>query len=438
MSHSQSPRSSETPVASCSAYQSHNEDAATEKPKSPEEASTQNLSQANIPLTAASTPTKNYSDDVQPTHLHQKLAGLSVRPLYSSSSTSTLPDPSSSANSSPSPATSSPLVSSFSPPSNKRAAFLNKHMRSKSSHFPGMMSPPHSPLSSIAPNSPTSRMPLFRTSSLPTVPLYERPAEKKFVPSFGTPSVSTSLRSGMSIPTREDRPSYRLRDRSPSRPRPSSSSSSLYSTSPTGKYSHSPVHHHSPPPPSWAVAEAYPLSVTASPSLTSCSSGPSTPNSIRSRSPSISSLETIPDSPDAEAEALEAERLAEEARTLAAAEEQQQSVGMARSASTPGSERSLRRRSHIGIDGLGGIGSGTLGSLGGLSRVGGMSAEEKKRKRWSVCGAEKRADLELETIWEDRVVAAQSPPQQCVGIVGSTTYEYEKETGLRDGDGEMI
>jgi hypothetical protein len=24
-----------------------------------------------------------------------------------------------------------------------------------------------------------------------------------------------------------------------------------------------------------------------------------------------------------------------------------------------------------------------------------------KRKRWSVCGAERRGDLDLETIWED-------------------------------------
>lgn len=62
----------------------------------------------------------------------------------------------------------------------------------------------------------------------------------------------------------------------------------------------------------------------------------------------------------------------------------------------------------------------------------GLSAEEKRRKRWSVCGGEKRADLELETIWEDRVVAVQSPPQvSLVGIVGSAEYEeYQRDIGF--------
>jgi hypothetical protein len=80
---------------------------------------------------------------------------------------------------------------------------------------------------------------------------------------------------------------------------------------------------------------------------------------VRSRSPSISSLETIPDTPDAEAEAIEAEKL-----------------DRLRRASEGGSE-AVRRRD------LGGFGN------------------RDKRKRWSVCGAEKRSDLNLETIWED-------------------------------------
>ena len=29
------------------------------------------------------------------------------------------------------------------------------------------------------------------------------------------------------------------------------------------------------------------------------------------------------------------------------------------------------------------------------------SSTRDKRKRWSVCGAERRGDLDLETIWED-------------------------------------
>ncbi len=32
---------------------------------------------------------------------------------------------------------------------------------------------------------------------------------------------------------------------------------------------------------------------------------------------------------------------------------------------------------------------------------GGVMGLKDKRKRWSVCGAERRGDLDLETIWED-------------------------------------
>ncbi|MCJ1272422.1 hypothetical protein MMC21_000208 [Puttea exsequens] len=101
--------------------------------------------------------------------------------------------------------------------------------------------------------------------------------------------------------------------------------------------------------------ESYPSSYSFS-----SSSIPSTPTSLRSRSPSISSLETIPDSPDAE---LEAEHIA---KLKAAADQEEQR------------EEGVRRR---------------MGDLGG--RV-----ARDKRKRWSVCGAERRGDLSLETIWE--------------------------------------
>ncbi|MCJ1424955.1 hypothetical protein MMC29_002843 [Sticta canariensis] len=96
------------------------------------------------------------------------------------------------------------------------------------------------------------------------------------------------------------------------------------------------------------------------------SSIPSTPTSFRSRSPSISSLETIPDSPDAE---LEAENFA----IFKAAVESENDIE---------GEEIVRRR-----------GSFDAMSRGGLMR--------DKRKRWSVCGAERRGDLDLETIWED-------------------------------------
>ncbi|KAF2658682.1 hypothetical protein K491DRAFT_689985 [Lophiostoma macrostomum CBS 122681] len=106
------------------------------------------------------------------------------------------------------------------------------------------------------------------------------------------------------------------------------------------------------------------------PSSLTSSSVPSTPTSMRSRSPSISSLETIPDTPDAEAEAIEADRLAR----LRATEEKEEGgddSGRRSSLDVPGERRTL------------GFG------------------KRDSRKRWSVCGAERRGDLDLETIWED-------------------------------------
>jgi hypothetical protein len=109
--------------------------------------------------------------------------------------------------------------------------------------------------------------------------------------------------------------------------------------------------------------EPYPLHHAFS--FGSGSSIPSTPTSFRSRSPSISSLETIPDTPDAE----EAARLEEEEYM--------------RNRATTGAEieesdaREARRRS---------------------SEM--RFAGKEKRKRWSVCGAERRGDFSLEVIEE--------------------------------------
>ncbi|KAI2629799.1 hypothetical protein GGR54DRAFT_279570 [Hypoxylon sp. NC1633] len=108
------------------------------------------------------------------------------------------------------------------------------------------------------------------------------------------------------------------------------------------------------------------------PSYYPSSSIPSTPSSMRSRSPSISSLETIPDSPDAEEAALEAERLAQLEAAADAAEEGESGDSKAR----------------------GGLDVPTRGRTLGIG-------SRDKRKRWSVCGAERRGDLDLETIWED-------------------------------------
>lgn len=103
---------------------------------------------------------------------------------------------------------------------------------------------------------------------------------------------------------------------------------------------------------------------------TSASSVPTTPSSHRSRSPSISSLETIPDSPDAEEAALEAERIAQLKAAADAAD---------------GDDASRQ-----GVDIIIGRGRKLSPSFG-----------RDKSKRWSVCGAERRGDLDLETIWED-------------------------------------
>jgi hypothetical protein len=113
--------------------------------------------------------------------------------------------------------------------------------------------------------------------------------------------------------------------------------------------------------------EGYPTISLKHTSSGSSLSSPSTPTSIRSRSPSISSLDPIPDSPDAEAEALEDERQA----ALEAAKAPREAF------------RELRRR------------NSTLTSANTIVPLQG------KRKRWSVCGAERRGDLDLETIWED-------------------------------------
>ena len=112
--------------------------------------------------------------------------------------------------------------------------------------------------------------------------------------------------------------------------------------------------------------ESYP-----SHSASSTSSVPSTPTSLRSRSPSISSLETIPDIPDAEAEAVEDDdRIAE--------------LKAAADAADAASNNNRRR--------------GTSDTSTPSSSFGNMRGG---RKRWSVCGAERRQDLDLETIWED-------------------------------------
>ncbi|RJE18680.1 hypothetical protein PHISCL_08978 [Aspergillus sclerotialis] len=117
-------------------------------------------------------------------------------------------------------------------------------------------------------------------------------------------------------------------------------------------------------------------------STPSASSMPSTPSSMRSRSPSISSLETIPDIPDAEDAALEADRTAAlKAAADTADEAEASNLGTRRR----GASDVLNTSHSLAVP--------RAGSIGYL--------RADKRKRWSVCGAERRQDLDLETIWED-------------------------------------
>ncbi|PNS16420.1 hypothetical protein CAC42_154 [Sphaceloma murrayae] len=121
------------------------------------------------------------------------------------------------------------------------------------------------------------------------------------------------------------------------------------------------------------TSESYPTlaSYGSTSSFASLSSMPSTPSSNRSRSPSISSLETIEDAPDAEWAAIEADRIA---KLKEAADAEDGGEPRPRGGSLDIPYRPV------------GFGFGKVGA----------------RKRWSVCGAERRADLDLETIWEDQ------------------------------------
>ena len=124
--------------------------------------------------------------------------------------------------------------------------------------------------------------------------------------------------------------------------------------------------------------EPYPGPAPSFSSSSTTSSVPSTPTSTRSRSPSISSLETIPDSPDAEAAAL-----------LADAEDRVR-IAQLKAAADAADQNAALKRGNFNVEVSGRFGSG----------IGGMNGRDK-RKRWSVCGAERRGDLDLETIWED-------------------------------------
>ncbi len=162
--------------------------------------------------------------------------------------------------------------------------------------------------------------------------------------------------------------------------------SSGYNTIPRSRRTSSSPLYHSSSSPNLPKATASPISGGSSPLLNaqryanepyplhqafffgSGSSMPSTPTSFRSRSPSISSLETIPDTPDAEEAArLEEEEYLKNRVASGSGGEGEESDG-----------RDTRRKSSLEM------------------RFGG----KEKRKRWSVCGAERRGDFSLEVIEE--------------------------------------
>jgi hypothetical protein len=163
---------------------------------------------------------------------------------------------------------------------------------------------------------------------------------------------------GRSLSLRRQRPSSPLHSLTPSAATSRSASATSSPSVATARFNENfpPLHHYS--------------------SNSSFSSISTTPSSARSRSPSISSLETIEDNPDLEWEAIEADRAAKQ-RAAEEAEEQ-------------GNDNEPRRRGSLDIPGHRSVGFG-FGRRGG----------DAGRKRWSICGGERTVDLDLETIWED-------------------------------------
>lgn len=209
---------------------------------------------------------------------------------------------------------------------------------------------PRSPLDESATTPPSSYDGAFQSIS--------EDAELDITPRSHPDNLSQAAPFTRSLSVRRQRPSSPLHSLTPSAAtsRPSSATSS-------------------PSVPSARFQEGFP-SLHHYSSNSSFSSISSTPSSARSRSPSISSLETIEDNPDLEWEAIEADRAAK-LRAAAEAEEQ-------------GSDNEPRRRGSLEIPSHRSVGFG-FGRRGG----------DAGRKRWSICGGERTVDLDLETIWED-------------------------------------
>lgn len=249
-----------------------------------------------------------------------------------------------------------------------RSPYTRTHMRSRSSNSPLSAPQMARSQSSPMPDAARSFSSTIARPSSPSGPLTRRRSPLRRVSDEAYPSYGGQVDIGETIAEGKE---LDLTPKSAADPE-LSQTSPIHSTFPRNRRRpSSPLHQisqtsgsqhtlrTSSSTPSLAAAqfnEPYPSTYSYS-----SSSIPSTPTSFRSRSPSISSLETIPDSPDAE---LEAENVA---KLKAAADKEGEFEG----------EEGVRRRSSS---------SGVM---------------KDKRKRWSVCGAERRGDLDLETIWED-------------------------------------
>lgn len=285
-----------------------------------------------------------------------------------------------------------------------RSPYARSHMRSHSGH--SALAPPmtraHS-LPSVMQTTGAHRQPVGRLTLSPSPMPLDRPSSPLRSPKPRSPR---TLEPRVATTGMQERYSSGIRPASmgsfegaPSvcdiaedaelelTPRASSGISSLYSSA--GSLSRrrrpaSPLYYVTIPfgaPPTSTPSVSTPTSATSSPMLApskfnehypssfASSSVPSTPTSMRSRSPSVSSLETIEDSPDAEDLALEAERIAQ----LKAAADRED-----------GGEP---RRSSLEVP----EGRGRNFTFG----------KRDSRKRWSVCGGERRVDLSLGTVWED-------------------------------------
>ncbi|ETN43558.1 uncharacterized protein HMPREF1541_02717 [Cyphellophora europaea CBS 101466] len=298
-----------------------------------------------------------------------------------------------------------------SPPGEEEDAFGNSSPRPTASS-PGIVFPPTTAINTLSssasvslpyrPRTQSPSRPAMRPHTATGAPMMQRAHSSPGVDSSGrfvTPSFVT--------PRRPTSPLNGGRRRSPLRPSVEDSYNSWsglsiepnipeneeleitfdsdYQTSPVPSYSNtfprsrrrptSPLHQSASAPSLYARGGSPGHSRSVSPSFvaskymtepyptyySSASSVPSTPTSIRSRSPSISSLETIEDTPDAEEQAMLDE---EDARR-----------------SEDGDGADMRRRSSLEI------------------RASNLRSN-KERKRWSVCGAERRADFSLEPIEE--------------------------------------